>query len=198
MSGSIVAETVTRVVAFIALVALALLGLTAAVFSIQAPGQPLSLGELAVHLELPALYQVVDDWTGRLEESGGLAGWSALGCSIAMLAGTALIGAALFPRRARFVVVTDDEEGTLRYERQAVADLLAAEARRVSGVVDASVDVHARRWQTGGRAAVAVAAAHGANRDQLATRVNGQLAPMAASLQLRLRTRCKGKTGWAG
>ena len=94
-------RALARVVSFLLLAALALVGLAAAVSCIGSGDGTLSLPWLADQARLPELRDEVGGWLDRLEADGPVAWRSALGGLAAMLLGLLLLAGAARLRRGR-------------------------------------------------------------------------------------------------
>jgi hypothetical protein len=133
----IVLRAFAYLVGFVVLLALALAGLAAAIFSIQGDGGTLTLTRLAEILGLPEARDAVGDFLGRLEAPGPVAVLALLGGLAAMAVGLALIAGALAPARGRELALGDRDGGRLAVRRgplRDAAELLGGQARGVTGV----------------------------------------------------------------
>jgi Family of unknown function (DUF6286) len=139
----LVLRALVRVVSFVLLVALALLGLAAAVSAIA----PDSAADL---LGLPALRDSAGGWLDALEHGGAGQTASALAGAGAMLLGLLLLIGVLIPRRERLVALRKTEHGTLGARRRALAAVAQALTEQARGVTAAKVKVRPRR-RGGGR-----------------------------------------------
>ncbi len=186
------ARSLARLVGILLVVALALAGLAAAVFSIQGGHGTLSLPGLAADLHLPALRQDVGAFIRRLEAPGPVAVVAALAGAGAVLLGLVLLAGALAPRRERLVVLAHDEQGAIAARRRPLGQAAAALAQEPGGVLDARARARPWRRGTGGRIRVLVRTddADG-SRDGLVQGVAGALAPLTDSLPLKAQVRAK-------
>lgn len=146
-------KALVGLLAFLLLLALALGGLAAAIFSIAGDGATLSLGQLAEWLHLPGLRDEVGDLLVRLEDDDVPDGWSLLGGALSVLVGILLLFGLFGRRRARAVPL--EPTGHLRARRRALADVVSDLAGRAPGVSAVRTRVRGRR-----QAVVAVDAAH--------------------------------------
>src|SRR6185295_1970080 len=100
------ARGLARLVALVLTAALAVTGLTVAVFTIHGDSMMLSLPNLARHARLGALLGDIGDFLASLEVAGGpTAKIAALAGAGAVLLGLLLLFGALAPRRERLVVM---------------------------------------------------------------------------------------------
>lgn len=108
----ILLRPLARLVGFVLLVALAVVGAAVALFSIQGGSTGLSMPALADLVALPQLGEETDRFRAELEASGPAAVLSALSGLGAILLGILLIVGALTPIRDRLFTVDDSEEGS--------------------------------------------------------------------------------------
>lgn len=128
-----------RLLGFVALIALALLGLGVALAAL--------LGDrLGVRLEGSG----AGDWLARLEGSGAQALEAVIGGGVTLLGLLLLIGA-LAPRRDRRAVLEESEHGTLDARRRALAQTFTALAERTRGVTRAKARLRIGRRSRRGR-----------------------------------------------
>lgn len=145
-------KALTGLLAFLLLLALALGGLAAAIFSIAGEGATLSLGQLAEWLQLPELRDEIGAFLGRLEDGG--VDWRAALLGIAgILVGLLLLLGIVGRRRTRAVSL--ERTGHLRARRRALADVVTDLAGRARGVSAVRTRVRGRR-----RGVITVDAAH--------------------------------------
>lgn len=145
-------KALVGLLAFLLLLALAVGGLAAAVFSIAGEGATLSLPQLAEWLRLPELRDETGDFLRRLEDDS-VDGWAALAGLGAMLVGVLLILGVVGRRRPRSVSL--EPTGHLKARRRALADVATDLAGRAPGVSAARARIRGRR-----QAVIAVDAAH--------------------------------------
>jgi hypothetical protein len=183
-------RALVKLLAFLLLVALALLGLAAAVFCLQGGSETLSLTKLAELLRLPELRDEVGDLLRALEADGPVALLSLLGGLIAMLAGLALLAGVLVPRRERLVTLEAAPAGALAARRRALAAAAGMLAEQARGVTAARVRTRPRRTSGG---TLRVRAQRTRSTDPAAARaaVEDQLRPLADPFKLRSRVRVR-------
>ncbi len=183
----------TRLVGILLIVALALVGLAAAVFCLQGGHGTVSLPGLASDLHLSALRHSVGTYLQGLQSSGPVAIVSALAGAGAVLLGLVLLAGALVAQRERPVVLIQDEQGQIAIRRRALAQAGATLAQQPGGVLDARASARPWRRKTGGRLRVRVRTdqAHGSDDGELIQAVTAALAPLTNSLPLRARVRAK-------
>lgn len=179
-------KALAGLLAFLLLLALALAGLAAAIFSIAGEGATLSLGQLAEWLRLPGLRDGVGAWLGRLEDDDVPDAWSLLGGLAAVLTGLLLLAAVFGRRRPRAVAL--EPTGHLKARRRALADVASDLARRAPGVSAARARVRGRR-----QAVVAVDAAHTpqVTSEEAREAVDRTMSDLAAPGTLRPRVRTR-------
>lgn len=178
-------RTLARLIATALLVALALLGLATAIFSIQGGTGALSLPMLAGHLQLPELRGVVGPWLAQLGDSGPPA-WASLGGGVAAIAAGVLLLVGLFlPPRERLLLVEDDEQGRLLARRRALAQIASALASRVRGVTATSAHVRPRRRGRGGQLRLHATHIASVAPTNVESQLDRALAPFAQSFQLK-------------
>jgi len=145
----ILLRLLVRVVSFLLLIVLALLGLGIALSAID-PG---SAADVA---GLPRLRDRVGAWFENLEGDGPVATASLIAGVAAGLLGLALLIGLLVPRRERLVTLRTTEHGPLAARRRALADVARSLAEQTRGVTQAKVKVKPRR-RGGGRLRVRAA-----------------------------------------
>jgi hypothetical protein len=182
---------IARLLAFVLLVALALLGLAVAVFSIQGDGGTLSLPRLAEYFELPELRAHAGRWLDQLEEPGPVALASLGGGAAAIAAGILLLAGTIVPPRERFLVVEEEDDGRLAGRRRAVAQAARSLAEPVRGVTAAKVRVRPRRRGRGGRLAVVAVHPRTVAGSEVEERVREVLVPLSEGFSLRARVRAR-------
>ncbi len=184
-------RAVARFVALVLFVALALAGLTAAVFTIQGGDRPLSLPSLAQHLRLPDARDNVGDYLDRLEADGPLASRSALAGTGAVLAGVLLLLGVLAPRREGTVVFDEGEGGSLAARRRTLAGAAEALAEQTRGVTTAKADVRPASRLRKGRLRVRVAHARNQRQGEIEERVLSAVSPLVEAARLKPRVQAK-------
>lgn len=186
-----------RLVAFVLLLALTLLGLATAVFAIQGDRRALSLPTLARHLQLPQLRELVDDFLSHLE-TGGPAAWVSVGGGAAAIAlGVLLLVGALAPRRERLVVLEENGGARLAARRRPLAQIAANLVEQVRGVTDERTRVRPRRVGHGGRLKISVRHGRTVASPEIEQRASAAVAPLADDFSLRLRLRARRGEGKA-
>lgn len=139
----VLARALVRLVAFVLLVVLALLGLAVAAAALDPSGVTGALG-------LPDLRDSVGGWFTDLEADGPTALASALAGGGAILLGLLLLVGVLVPRRERLVRLERTEHGTLSARRRALGALATQLTEQARGVTGARARVRPRR-RGGGR-----------------------------------------------
>ena len=176
-----------RIVAFLLLAALALAGLTVAVFSIQGGAGPLSLPGLAQHVSLPELRETVGDYLADLEADGPTARVSALAGAAAIFSGILLLAGALAPRRERLVILDEEDDKKIAARRGALANVAETLAEQGRGVSEAKVRVRPKRVGRGGRLHVKVSHPRRESAAQVEQRALTRLAPLTEPFELKAR-----------
>lgn len=180
-----------RLVGVLLMALLALVGLAAAVFSIQGGESTLSLPQLASLLHLPELERSTGTLLRGLEANGPVAQASALAGVGAMVAGLALLAGVLVPRRERLVEIEDGDGGSLAARRSALRQVAVAQMEQSRECLRAKARVRPRRNGPGGRLQVTSFHAESISDNQAKEAARRQLSPLAESLHLRLRARAK-------
>jgi Family of unknown function (DUF6286) len=184
-------RAVARFVVLVLLVALALAGLAAAVFSIQGGDRPLSLPGLAEHIRLVEVEETVGDYLDQLEADGPLAKASALAGAGAVLAGLLLLLGVLAPRRERLVVFDDGEAGRLAARRRTLARVAEALAEQARGVTEAKARVRPRGRLRKGRLRVRVSHPRKYRDSEVEERVLSAVSPLVDSSGLKPRVEAR-------
>lgn len=180
-------RTLARLIAAALLVALALLGLATAIFSIQSDSRTLSLTTLARHFRLPELRGVVGPWLAHLASPGPTA-WASLGGGLAAIAvGLLLLVGLVLPPRERLLLVEDREEGRLLARRRALGQMASALGSRVRGVTAMRARVRPRRRGPGGQLRLRATHVPSASSVEVESQLDLALAPFAESFQLKRR-----------
>ncbi len=191
----ILVRALARLVTFLLLLALAVAGLAAAVFSIRGGDRPLSLPALADNLRLPELRDTVGDYLGQLEVAGNVALISLLAGLGAVVLGLLLLLGALRRGRERLVIVDRTGGGVLAARRRALGQLAVALAEQVRGVAAAKVRVRTSRR---GRGKLRLTVTH--PRDSSPGEVRGAateaLQPLSGGFGVK--TKVKPRTGESG
>ncbi len=144
----ILALALVRLVSFLLLLALAVLGLAVAVAAVNPGGVTELVG-------LPQLRDAVGGWFSDLAASGPIALASALGGAGAVLLGLVLLAGLLVPRRERLVRLASGDSGTISARRGPLAQIAGHLAEQVRGVTSSRTKVKSRR-RGGGRLKVRV------------------------------------------
>jgi hypothetical protein len=184
----LIARTLARLVGFLLLVALSLLGLAAAVFAIQGGDATLSYPQLAEWLGLPELRDEVGTLYERLEADGPVAIVSLLAGLAAVLVGLTLVVGALAPRREREATLEQSDEGRISARRRPLARAAEVLARRAGGVGDVKARV-LPSWRGGGRLRVRADLTRKAAEDPGAVRreVEQSITPLTGPFELRCK-----------
>jgi hypothetical protein len=184
-----VLRALAGVVGFLLLVLVALAGLAAAVFSLQAGEETLSLHGLSQSIGLDDLADELGAWLTDLEASGPVAIVAAVAGLGAIVLGIALLVGALVPSRERLVIMRRDERGDVAARRRAVAQAAAALAEQARDVISAKAKVRPRRSGSGGRLRVTADHARTATHRDVVAAARAQVQPLATPLSLRVSVR---------
>jgi len=193
----LVLRAIDRLIALLLLLALALLGLATAIFSIQGGTRALSLPTLACHFHLPQLREVVEDFLSHLEADGPVAWVSVGGGAAAVVLGTLLLIGALTPRRERLAVLEQSGRARLAARRRPLAQIAGALVEQVRGVTDERTRVRPRRAGRGGRLKVSAYHSRTFPSAEIEQRASAAVRPLADAFSLELRVRARqgeGKT----
>lgn len=183
----ILLRALVRLLSFVLLVALALLGGAVALFSIQDGDTGLSIPSLARIVQLPELGETLDDFLAGLERPGDVAGLTLLAAVGAIVLGVLLLIGTLVPRRERIVALESSERGRLAARRRPLAQLAAALAERAEGVTGARVRVRPRRT-SGGRLKVRADRTRTAPPESVKHSIAQALEPLTGPFELRARS----------
>ncbi len=183
----IVLRALARLVTFLLLVALAVVGLALAVFSLG-PAGSFSLPGLAQLVHLPALRDDVGRLLGAVEASGPLAALTGLAGLASVVVGLLLLAGALVSRRERLAVMERTDQGTLAARRRPLGRVAGALVEQVRGVTATKTKVRPGR-RRGGK--VAVEAVHSRTTDpkQVRTAARELLGPITEAFGLKTRIR---------
>ena len=182
-------RALARLVGFLLLVALAVLGLAVAVFCIQGGDGTLSLASLAELLRLHELRESVAELLDGLEHGSSMPWGSLLGGVAAILLGLALLAGVLVRRRERLVTVAGSDGRRLAARRRPLAQVAAALAEQARGVTSSSVRVRPRRRRQGGRIKVKTVHSRRAKDAEVRERVERELNGLSSGFSLRPKVR---------
>lgn len=192
----LLARALARLLAFLLLVALAVVGLAAAVFCIGKGTGTLSLHNLADIVALPQARDQVGSFLDTLEAPGSTAVLSALGGLAAMGIGLVLLVGILVPRRERLVSLTRTKDGTIAARRRPLGQIAVALVEQGRGVTDAKAKVRPRR-RAGGRVRLRIDRTRTADERDVKTRARESLEPLTDPFKLRARIHSRLGTGRA-
>lgn len=193
----LVLKTLVRLIGFLLALALCIIGLALAVFSIQGGKSGLSITHLAHLVHLPALRHDVDTFLTRMEASGPIAVVAlASGVGAVIIGVLALVGV-LVPTRERLLTLSSSGDEALLARRRALAALARSLAERADGVSEAKVRVRVRR-RGGGK--LTVRAQHSRAADATAARsaLEAALAPLIGPLPLSAKLKVRPPEQGAG
>lgn len=180
-------RALARLVGLLLLLVLALVGLAAAVFSIQGGDGTLSLAGLVELIRLDDLSDEIGKFLSAMEADGPAAVVAALSGAGAVLLGLALLTGALAVRRERLLIVRRGEDGTVAARRRAVAQTASALAEQPRDVVSAKAKVRPRRRGTGGRLRLTAYHARTANEPAVKEAARAQVESLAGPFSLRTK-----------
>jgi len=195
----LVLKTLVRLIGFLLALALCIIGLALAVFSIQGGKSGLSITHLAHLVHLPALRHDVDTFLTRMEASGPVAVVAlASGVGAVIIGVLALVGV-LVPTRERLLTLSSSGDEALLARRRALAALTRSLAERADGVSEAKVRVRVRVRRRGG-GKLTVRAQHTRATDATAARsaLEAALAPLIGPLPLSAKLKVRPPEQGAG
>lgn len=178
-------RTLTRLITFLLLLALAVFGGAVAVFSIGGGSGTFSLPGLAELIGLPVLRDDAGMLLRAVEAGGPIALVTALAALGAIVVGLLLLIGAFAPRRERLVVLEQDDSGTLAARRRPLARAAAALAEGTRGVTATRVRVRPRRRGRGGKLRVRASHPRTADPDQVRTAATSALEPLTGAFGLK-------------
>jgi hypothetical protein len=181
-------RALSRAVAFVLLVALAVGCLVAAGFSVTRSGLP-ALGDL-VGSDTAAGHS--RDFLARLERGDQPVG-AAGAAGLAALVGVVLVAGAVVPRRERTLAMTagDDEAGRVVARRRPLQSIAQALAARPASVNRARARVRGRYRRRGGRLRIRVSRVPGSPEKPVAELVHGEVEDLAEAFALRTKVRTR-------
>ena len=181
---------IARLVAFLLLVLLAVVGLAVAIASLGSGGAGgFGIPGLAELVRLPRLEDLAGDLFRQVESPEGAEAVPALAGLGAVVIGLLILVGALWPRRERLVTLEREKGGALAARRRALADVarfLAEQARPVTG---AKVRVRPRRRGRGGRVRVRASHPRSFDAGDVKTQTTGSLAPLTEPFSLKAKVR---------
>ena len=179
----VVLRALARVVAFLLLLALALLGLAVALGAFDPGGAAKLAG-------LPALRERARDYLDGLPRASGVGVTSLLVGLGAIALGILLLLGALVPRRERLVVLRDTGRGRLAARRRALGQVATVLAEQARGVTEAAVKVKPRR-RGGGTVRVTASWPRPVTERDAERAVAGELEDLTRPFGLKPRIRTK-------
>ncbi len=181
---------IARLVAFLLVVILAIVGLAVAIASLGAGG-PAGFGipGLANLVQLPQLEDLVGRLFEQVSSVSPLQWVPALAGLGAILIGLLLLVGALWPRRERLVALEGGEGGRLAARRRALADVARALAEQSREVTGAKVRVRPRRRGRGGRLDVQALHSRSAEPGEVGREATSSLEPLTEAFSLKARVR---------
>jgi hypothetical protein len=187
----LILRAIDRLIALLLLLALALLGLATAIFSIQGDTRALSLPTLARHFHLPQLRELVDDFLSHLEAGGPVAWISVGGGAAAIALGILLLIGALTPRRERLVVLEQNGKARLAARRRPLAQIAGGLVEQVRGVTDERTRLRPRRVGRGGLLKVSAYHSRTFPSLEIEQRASAAVTQLADAFSLKLRVRAR-------
>lgn len=181
-------RAIARLVAFLLLVVLAVVGLAVAVTSLGSGGG-FSIPGLAELVNLPQLEDRVGDLFDQLESPGSAEAVPALAGLGGLAVGILLLVGALWPRRERLVTLEEGSEGTLAARRRALAQIAGALAEQARPVSATKVRVRSRRRGRGGRLEVRAVHPRSAEAAEVERQATGSLEPLTSAFALEAKVR---------
>lgn len=181
-------RAIARLVAFLLLVALAVVGLAVAVASLGS-GRGFGIPGLAELVNLPQLEERVRDLFDQVGSPGATEIVPALAGLGAIVVGILLLVGALWPRRERLVTLEQGSEGTLAARRRALAQIAGALAEQARAVSATKVRVRPRRRGRGGRLEVRAVHPRSAEAGDVERQATGSLEPLTSAFALKTKVR---------
>ena len=182
----LVLRALARLVTFVLLVALAVAGGAAALFSIQGGDDPLSLASLADLLRLPELRDTAGDYLDQIEADGPLAKVTALAGAGAVVGSVLLMIGALALRRERLLVLEEGGEGRI-VARPRPFEQLAVDAVRRGGAAEARARLRVQRGGRSGRLGLRLAHPRSEPASAATKRASAALAPLLTPFHVEPR-----------
>lgn len=179
-------RALSRAVAFVLLVVLAVTCLAAAAFCLPSGDSGLAkLGELTQTTDAADQTGHFIDRMERGSASDDAAGFTAL----AGVVGLVLVAGAVLPRRERTLALEDGAEGRIAARRRPLQGAVAALASGPAGVTRVKARVRGRYRRAGGRARVKVGRGPGAEPVALMAQVRERVDALTGPFSLRTKVR---------
>lgn len=179
----ILARGLVRLLAFVLLIVLALLGLAAAALAVAPTGAAKLFG-------LPQLRDSVGSWFDALAADGPIALASALAGAGAVLLGLVLLAGLLVPRRERLVHLDSTGHGRLSARRRALGQIAGHLTEQVRGVSGSRTKVKPRR-RGGGRLTVRADRPRTTSGAEIESAVKSQLESLTGPFKLKARVQTR-------
>ncbi|MGI8593829.1 MAG: hypothetical protein ACR2ML_05605 [Solirubrobacteraceae bacterium] len=186
----ILLRALVRVLTFVLLVALSLVGLAAAISCIRSGTGSLSLPWLADIAHLPDLRDQVGGWLDDLGANGPVAWKSALGGAAAMALGLLLLAGLVIPRRERLITLSPGRDGRLVARRRPLGQISRALVEQVRGVTQTKARVRPRR-RGGGTIKVRADRSASADERDVRGRAKDALEELTSGFRLRAKVRTR-------
>ena len=167
-----------RLIGFLLLIVLALLGLAVLVLAITG-GSP----DVAASLGLPSVRDGVGSFLASLE-AGDASALAVLGLIVAVLVGIAILVGALVSPRERLFLLQEGEGGRLTARRRAVWQAATVLTEREREVTDSSVKARPARHGSGGKLTVKARTRRPEEREEAARRATAALEPVTSAFGL--------------
>lgn len=181
-------RAIARLVAFVLLVLLAVVGLAVAVASLGG-GSGFSIPGLAELVNLPQLEDRARDLFEQVESPGPAEAVPALAGLGGVVVGILLLVGALWPRRERLVTLEEGSEGTLAARRRSLAQVAGALAEQARPVSTTKVRVRPRRRGQGGRLEVRAVHPRSYEAEEVERQATGSLEPLTSAFALKAKVR---------
>ncbi len=178
----------SRLLGFLLLVVLAVVGLAAAVFCITGSTSGLSLPGLAKIAHLSGLKSEVAKLLTAVESSGSVALLSLLGGLLSMLLGLALLRGVFAVARERLIIAERDREGTLAARKRPLRQLVGWVTESGRGVTRSKVKLRSSR-RGSGKLTVTAYRPRNAEDAEVQRTVSEALSPVVSDFKLRDRVR---------
>lgn len=183
-------RALARIVGFVVLAALTVIGAAVAVFAIGSEGS-FSIPGLADSIGLVALRDQVGDFLARVEAPGSVAILTLLVAIAVIALGLALIYGALSRARLGAVTVSSDENGRLAVSRRPLQQAAEVLVDGADDVVSERIRVRPARRRPGGRLEVRASRAETVSAEQARASAEAALTPLARATELELDVRSR-------
>lgn len=180
---------IARLVTFLLLIALALIGLVVAIFSLGAPDSPLGYGKLAEYTQASSASDEVGSWLQGIDGPSSFPQATALFALAAILIGLLLLYGALARTPDRLVTLEEGDGGLLAARPRALAQVADAMMGRPRGVTDRRVRLKPSRG--GGTLNVRATHARSVDPGTVQSELSTAVAPLTEAFGIKTRVQPK-------